>query len=230
MSDFMDIINKDKIALVVSLPRNDIKLAQAAIDAGADALKIHLNVHHHASGNNFGSLEDEKEKLEPIINLCEKYNVPIGVVPGTIDLDFQELSKVKDAGFSFTSMYDKDMDPLGIRTDEIYKLVAITFEYDMEWIKILDQLDFDVLECSIMHPDSYGTRLTMRDVFKLKSIRENTSKPLLLPTQKAIEPSQVQILKEIGINGLMIGAVVTEDSAKTIYDNTKRFRDAIDKL
>jgi len=230
MSDFMKALDNNKIALVVSLARNDVNLAQAAIEAGADALKVHLNVHHHASGNNFGSFDDESENLKPIIALCKKQGIPIGVVPGTSDLDMHELKKISNIGFNFISMYDKDMDPQIINFKSINKLMAITYEYDIEWIKIMNEIEVDVLECSIMHPELYGTAFTMRDVLKLKSIRKYTDKPMLLPTQKAIKPEHIKILQEIGINGLMIGAVVTGEVEKTLFESTKKFRDAIDKL
>ena len=45
---------RQRPALAVSLPLNDIALAKAAEEAGADALKIHINVHHDASGTHFG--------------------------------------------------------------------------------------------------------------------------------------------------------------------------------
>jgi hypothetical protein len=38
-----------KLVLIASLPRNDAELARAVRDAGADAVKIHMNVHHHAT-------------------------------------------------------------------------------------------------------------------------------------------------------------------------------------
>ena len=45
--------------LLVSLPRNDIELARAALEAGADGLKVHIGLHHHASGLVTGPLDEE---------------------------------------------------------------------------------------------------------------------------------------------------------------------------
>ena len=47
--------------LVVSLPRNDVELATAAANAGANALKVHMNVAHRASGTHFGTYDYVRE-------------------------------------------------------------------------------------------------------------------------------------------------------------------------
>ena len=48
------------MVLIASLPRNDPQLAQAALDNGADVIKLHINLRHHASGTHFGALEEEQ--------------------------------------------------------------------------------------------------------------------------------------------------------------------------
>ena len=45
--------------LIVSLPSNDPAMAQAATGAGADAVKLHMNVTHDASGTRFGSFAED---------------------------------------------------------------------------------------------------------------------------------------------------------------------------
>ena len=47
-----------KFVLLVSLTRNDPHLARIALENGADAIKVHLNCAHFASGTNFGSWEE----------------------------------------------------------------------------------------------------------------------------------------------------------------------------
>ncbi len=39
-----------QLPVLVSLGRHDLDLAKAAVDAGAFALKFHLNAYHRASG------------------------------------------------------------------------------------------------------------------------------------------------------------------------------------
>ncbi|MGF7057833.1 hypothetical protein [Brassicibacter mesophilus] len=231
MRDYLKMLNNEKITLIVSLPKNNVELAKAAINGGADALKVHINVAHRASGNSFGSLDEEMKTLAEIISLCNENKLPIGIVAGgSDDIPMTEIEKAIEAGFSFVSLYDKHMNPLVLHTDNIYKMVAITNEYDIDWVKAYDSLPIDVLECSIMDPETYGDPLTVREILKYQSIRNATKKPIVIPTQRKITPEQVSVLTKMGLNAIMIGAVVTGKEADILYEKTKEFRNAIDSL
>ena len=53
--NFRQMIESNSFTVVVSLPANDLDLARAALDAGAQAIKVHCNVWHRASGHTFGT-------------------------------------------------------------------------------------------------------------------------------------------------------------------------------
>lgn len=231
MSDFLKLLNEEKITLIVSLPKNEIKFADAAIRGGAQALKVHINVSHKASGNSFGNMNEEMKKLGEIISLCKDKGLPIGIVAGGDDnIPMEEIKQAIDNGFTFISLYDKHMNPLTLEEKDLYKMVAITDEYDLQWVKSYDSLPIDALECSIMDPDTYGKPLTVREILQYQSVRNSTKKPIVIPTQRAIKPEQVRILSNMGINGIMIGAIVTGNDERGLYETTKKFRDAIDTI
>src|SRR5699024_489622 len=83
----LEIIKSDEPTVLVSLPENDIDLAEAAVAAGAQVLKVHINANHQASGTAFGPLEEERDTIEGICDL----GVPVGIVPG------QDLETIYDA-------------------------------------------------------------------------------------------------------------------------------------
>ena len=56
MKKLIDLLKTNKMTLIVSLPENSLELALAAVEGGADALKVHCGVKHKASGVEFGSL------------------------------------------------------------------------------------------------------------------------------------------------------------------------------
>ena len=64
----LDTLNDEKLTLIVSLPKNDVEVARAAIKGGADVIKIHINVEHRASKTKFGSFDEEIEEINKIIN------------------------------------------------------------------------------------------------------------------------------------------------------------------
>ena len=78
--NFRHMIESNSFTVVVSLPANDLDLARAALDAGAQAIKVHCNVWHRASGHTFGTYAENREFLRQLITMCGE--VPVGLVPG----------------------------------------------------------------------------------------------------------------------------------------------------
>lgn len=228
--ELINLLTKKELSLIVSLPKNDIELAESAILGGADILKIHINVEHRASKTIFGSLEEEFEEISKIVSLCKQHNKPIGIVAGGNDkIPMKEIKDIIKFGFDFISLYDKHMNPL-LFNKEIYRMVAIDDKYKIEYVQAYDNLPIDILECSIIDPKTYGEELTVREMLQYQSIRNSTSKPIVIPTQRSITPEQTALLQGMGINGIMIGAIVTGKTKDSIYENTLRFRKEIDRF
>ena len=49
--DYTEMLTDNRFAVIAALPRNDLALAEAALEGGAQAVKVHCNVWHRASGN-----------------------------------------------------------------------------------------------------------------------------------------------------------------------------------
>jgi len=84
-----------------------------------------------------------------------------------------------------------------------------------------------MLEASIMPPEAYGTPLTFADVATYRGLADASDVPLLIPTQKLIQPEDLRMLKGGGVGGIMIGAVVTGRSEGSIEEVTRKFRRVI---
>lgn len=228
--NLIDKLKEKKLTLIVSLPANEVELAKAAIEAGADVVKIHVNVEHRASKTRFGSIQEELENVKEIRDLCHSHNTSLGIVAGGHnEIPMSEIEGIMENGFEFISLYDKHMNPLIMKKD-IYKMVAIDDNYDIDYVKAYDSLPIDILECSIMDPTTYGQPLTVREILQYKSIRNSTNAPIVIPTQRKITPKQSLILQEIGMNGIMIGAIVTGKTKESVYKSTLEFREAIDNF
>ena len=102
---FKNLIEENKFSLVVSLPSNDLALAKAALEGGAQAVKVHCNVWHRASGHTFGSYAENREFLRQLIQLCG--DVPVGLVPGGADafVTPEERCELEQMGLGFFSSY-----------------------------------------------------------------------------------------------------------------------------
>ena len=89
--DYLSVLNQRRPALIVSLPGNRVELARAAVECGADVIKVHMNVQHRASGLHFGTFEEEKNTLEQIAAVSKG---PCGIVAGNsvedVERDYQK--------------------------------------------------------------------------------------------------------------------------------------------
>lgn len=229
MSRLLDKLNSSKMCVVASLPANNYDLARAAWEAGADAVKVHINVWHRASGNTFGTLEENREVFERILRDCP---VPVGIVAGedayTAEANVEEIIKM---GFDFISLYGHHTPAsLSVRKD-IANFFAVNYEYTYDEINFISSSPFvDIMELSICRPETYGERLNGRDLARYRYIASNSKAPCVVPTQHKAIASDVKGLYMTGVKGVMLGAISFGKDAHTISETIKAFRKEIDAL
>lgn len=227
---FEKLLKENPFTLVVSLPNNKLDLAKAALDAGADAVKVHINVLHAASGNLFGDFEHNRKFLNDLVALAGER--PVGLVTGGADnhLKEAELPLLEDLGVDFFSCYSEHLPAFMLKTKKLTRMVALHNTYD-EILPAVKGSEIDVVEASIMKTTEYGKPLRYFDVLQYRKICQAVKQPVLIPTQKAILPEEVFALKDAGCKAVMIGANVMRDqSADACYEATLAFRKAVDAL
>ncbi|NCC48125.1 MAG: hypothetical protein EOM13_03625 [Clostridia bacterium] len=229
---FINMLTENSFTLVASLPENNLELAKAAIDGGAQAIKVHINVWHRASGHTFGSFSDNRPFLESLIGLCG--HIPVGLVCGGEDafISEQELRQLEQIGLGFYSSYVNHLPPFMLRTEGITKMVAINDRYTADIVTGLELLGVDVLEGSIQPGDEYGRPLSTEDLIRYRNLAGLSNLPLLIPTQKIIEPEQVGDLYHVGAKAIMIGAIVMgqKPAADQVRQACEKYRNAIERL
>jgi hypothetical protein len=219
--------NARPTALVASLPRNDPALAKAALEGGADVVKLHLNLHHRASGTKIGSLEDELPALQEILDLWQ--GKPVGIVPGTREtVNPAEMAQLAPLGFDFLSLYFYDA-PVGALppSNQIERMLAFSSADSPDLAETLEQLDVQVCELSIMAPDTYGQVLTQHDLARYAAFRQRTRLPLVVPSQHRIPPAALTEITRLGIEAVMLGSIVcgnTPESWKAAFQKFSQAR------
>lgn len=214
-------------------------MAQAAAAAGADAVKVHMNVEHRASGTVFGSYAQEA----PIVRrMIAELDIPVGLMPGAgVDQvpSAGELTELSKAGLDFVDIYSHHMPTWFL--DLPLKLAVALHEFDgfveppfyethLYWPRGANRNRIWMCEASIMRPEDYGQPFSFHDLRRLRVLQEYIDCPMLVPTQKRITPTDAQWLKRSGAGGLMIGAIVTGTSADSIGRATAEYRAAIDAV
>ncbi|HBO35132.1 MAG TPA: hypothetical protein DD633_00800 [Sphaerochaeta sp.] len=225
---YMELLAQKKPTLIMSLPENNPEFAKIAFDNGADVVKVHVNLHHHASQHQFATFEQECDKLVRILSNAKG---PCGIVAGQ---DVEQVRKIYldivDLGFEFISLYAHHTPLELLRCDKIKKMIAFDNTYDLGDLRYLAQIGADVFEASVMAPDTYGQPLSSRELVTYKRICKNTGLPVVIPTQRKIRPDEMEQLMDCGISGIMIGAMVTGLLGESIGAAVAAFRKAIDRL
>nr|WP_154896503.1 hypothetical protein [Paenibacillus xylanexedens] len=229
MGKLEEALNGQHILLVVSLPANDAVLARAAIEEGADALKVHYNVGHRASGNHFGPLD---KYIENFREIRSQFNGPLGVVPsGTLDGTQQEdVARLSGLGFDFYSIYAHHLPSFMLGELGLDKTFAINEHYDPSLVKEAKHYGFTALEASIVPGEEYGTSLSFSDVLRYRRLVMQAELPVLVPSQRRLVQEDVQVLHDTGVKAIMLGAVVTGKTEEQLRKAVNGFRNAMDKL
>jgi len=214
---------------LVSLPANDPDLARAALDAGAHGLKVHINVDHFASGTSFGSLAEEKPRLQEILALAEAAGANVGIVPGAggkfaSKADFAELAAM---GVDYFDAYPGDCPAWAVGQKHLGVMMAAFQGGNLQELAALESLGMTLCEASIMPHEEYGTPMTALDLARYRALRLATSVPIIVPSQKKLVPLDMAQLKAAGLNGVLIGAIVTGRVAASIGEATRNFVSAV---
>lgn len=223
------ILTENKLSLIVSLPENNPSLASAAIRAGADAIKMHVNVQHRASGNSFYATDAYREQF---LEIREEFEGPIGIVPGGSfeDLIESELDQLIELGFNYYSIYAHHMPSWMLSLDQLEKTFAISNGYSSLFIGNVKHLGITAVEASIIPGEEYGTPLTFKDVLAYSSLVQKSDVPVLVPSQRNLKPSDILSLSKAGVKAVMLGAIVIGHTEESIEIAVSAFRNAIDSL
>lgn len=227
MSRVTDIFSDNPMTLIVSLPANDVELAKAAAAGGADMLKTHIHLRHQASGTGFGNLEQEEEALRAILAAVE---LPVGLVVGAEEMaDEAELERIEKMGFAYIDAYAHHLPGWMMARAALPRMVAVEEGY-VDLLPHLAELGMDMIEAAVIPHQGYGQALNFRDLGLYRRIAALTSLPVVVPTQRAIRPDEVAVLRNTGVVSLMIGAIVTGRTPEGIEKATGDFRRFIDRL
>lgn len=199
------ILESESLPVMVSLPRNDIELAHAALRGGASGIKVHLNADHRASGTRFGSFQEEL----PFLRELSKLPVPKAIMVGQEEVPSpSEMAELKAMGFEGFNLYLHHLRPWLLESG-IRPILALGHAFtDQDLQKILAVRDAWI-EASIADPNDYGKPLDEQDLHDYERIVRLSGRPVIVPSQKKITPADLPRLRATGIRGILAGVIVT---------------------
>jgi hypothetical protein len=216
-------------ALIVSLPSNSLDLAKAAMAGGADALKVHIHIHHDASGTHFGTLAQEHAVLEQILAL----GLPTGIVIGA-DQEMatpEEMTEIAKMGFQAFDAYAHFLPAWMMSLSGMAKMLAVGDDWSLTYARTLETLGMNILEAAIVPHTGYGQPLMTDDLIAYRSLRQAVSVPIVVPTQRAVTVEDLPLLfTTCRVHALMIGAIVTGKEGEGIEKATANYKIAMTAL
>ncbi len=204
-----------------------MELARAAAHAGADLLKVHINVRHRASGTEFGSLKAERDRLLEILNV----GLPVGLVPGEETMATpNELPQIRAMGFAFLDAFIHVLPPY-LYTAGLPVIPALPHSIARHYLIQVRDLPGEWVEAAIVAPEGYGQPPADGDFAALQTAAEVTGKRLIVPTQRQIAPADLSRYFDIpAVSAVTIGAIVTGLDPNSLARTTSAFRHALDRV
>ncbi|MGQ9780701.1 MAG: hypothetical protein ACUVQ8_00385 [Nitrososphaeria archaeon] len=220
---------KNKFILISSLHTNSLELAVASEESGADAIELHLNIEDAASAVRFGGIDLEENAVREVIGSVK---APVGVWIGDMPIvSKEEWEKIVGTGVDYVKMLAHHMPSYVYNDDRIKKIVSVGSGYVLEQVEILSQDGrVSAIEASIMTPQVFRLPLTLFDISNYTLITRRSSKPVIVPSQKFIEPADLAILKRIGIEGIVTNSIVTGTTQLSYREVLTEFRRTADRL
>ncbi len=211
--------------IIVSLARHDLDLAKAALDAGAYAIKTHLNAYHRATGTTFGSFDQERPFFEELSKLGCTLLVMAGqeTVPTA-----EEMNALHSLGFEGFNVYVDHLQPhlLQSKLRPMPALAPTSTPADMTKIAAIPGC---IIEASIMPFERYRTAMTPGDLQRYTDIVATVEVPVIVPSQLALTPDDALAMREAGIAAPLLGAIVTGDTPHSMKQTVAEIARRLDE-
>jgi len=216
----------DAGAVVASLPSNTVEFANAAVEAGADAIMLGIDKTDSTLPGLFGSLDLMEESINAILSTA---TVPVGISIGdSRPLIEENWERIVSKPFSFVNMFAHHMPPFVLEDPRIDKLVSIGAGYMLEQVKGISELNgITALEAAIVAPQGRNHVFSALDLATLSVIARLSAKPLLIKTQKKMTAKDVASVMRSGLRGVSVDAGSLEPGVEAYRDAILTFRSQV---
>ncbi len=216
---FYRALTNGEYPIIVSLARHDLDLAKAALDAGAMAIKTHLNAYHRATGTTFGSFSEER----PFFEELAKLGCPLLVMAGQETVpSAEEMTALAELGFEGFNVYVDHMQPHLLQSP-LRPMPALSATSTPEDVTRIGAMPGCIVEASIMPFERYRTTMTDADLERYATVVATVDVPVIVPSQLALSPHDAKRLREAGFSALLLGAIVTGDTPRSMHQSVRQF-------
>jgi hypothetical protein len=216
----------DAVALIATLPQNNVEYASAAALAGADAIMVGIDKTDTSLPGLFGSFDLMEDSIDSILSTT---SIPVGISIGdSRPLIEENWERIVSKPFSFVNMYAHHMPPFVLEDDRVGKLVSIGPGYMLEQVKSVSEIDgVTALEAAIVAPQGRNHIFSALDLATLRVLASLSEKPLLMRTQKKMGVRDVRSVMKSGLRGISVDAAALEPGIEAYRDAILTFRSQV---
>lgn len=228
MGRIADIL-KRKFTIISNLYTNSLQLASASEEGGADAIEVNLNLEEGGTGVRYGTIDLEEHAITEIVGSVK---VPVGVRIGdTPMIGREEWEKIVSTGVDYVKMMAHHMPSFIYNDERVCKIVSVGSGYVLEQVEILAHDGrVSAIEAAIISPQVFRLPLTLLDITTYALITRRSSKPVVVPSQKYIEPQDLRVLKKVGVEGLVVNYTITGTQPLSYSEILQEYRKVADEL
>lgn len=208
MSKLLEMLKEKKLTMIVQLPENNLEMAKCAEAAGADAVVI-------CSGDG----QDE---------ILKELKIPVGVDLSSENKLAENKVKAHDK-FDFINFHFEALPNVAKRVKP-GKVIALNADFTLDKILGIENTKADAIDAAIIPLTQNAKELIVGDLQNYIAIAISSGLPVIVPTQRAIKPSEVAIISDTGAKGIILTPIVLGDDVKSIEKTIKEFRMAVDDL
>lgn len=218
MPKLISLISANKFTLVVEPAENELELAKAAQEAGADALQLMVK-------NNLAI------ELPHLAEIVKNAKIPVGLVLGKdVSLEDEDMRQIIKQGFDFVSVGVQHLSPVVLGNKKLSRILALDSRFSFDEVIELSKTSFEVIDAAIIPVSLKGKDLAVGDLQNYISIIISTGLPVIIPTQCKVRVSEVPILADAGAKGIILTQTIIGKTCESIKEAVSEFRLAIDEL
>jgi len=217
------LLERAEAPLIAILPHNTSEYAEAAMNAGADALVLGIDKTESMFPGLFGSFDLQEDSINGILSTS---SIPVGISIGdSRPLTPESWERIASKPFGFVNMYAHHLPPFVLDDPRVQKLVTIGAGYMLEQISSISEMSqVTALEAAIVSPQGKNYIFSVLDLSTLRMIAKLSTKPVILRAQKRLEVGDLKSVGDAGLKGISLDPSALEPGVEAYRDAIATFR------
>lgn len=215
------------LLLVARLPRNEAALAEAAAQAGADA--VIASVLGPGPGEmTFGSLAEERKAIAAIVKAVGQ--TPVGVAVGPSgDVDARDFDALAELGVDFVSIHPHRAPVQLLQTERLGRVMRLDSHYASGPLRGLNEIEVHAFEIVPERPEGSIEDLSLHDLAAYRQLADSARRPILCAVEKVPGEGVLSALRSLGVEAVVCSFPADVEAA-TLEKETASLRKAVDSL